>query len=154
MASLPRTASSITSLPKTRKNSFRISPIRSKVKNESGKNRAGSSMNAIRFISLIFLLAPMFFGCASKAKDQAKLHRAYLAGQQATMAQMQQRMQQAPDPQIRILGAVKNPVLIWSDGLTLANALSDAEYEGQTAPSEITIYRSNQVLHVDPQRIL
>ena len=69
------------------------------------------------------------------------------------MAQMQQQMQQPANPQVRILGA-KNPVLVWSEDLTLAHALVDAEYESATTPVAITIFRSGQELQIDPQRLL
>ena len=55
-----------------------------------------------------------------------------------------QALQQNTDPTIRVLGAVKNPILVWSDGLTLAHALVECEYEKPTAPRTITIYCNNQ----------
>jgi hypothetical protein len=120
-------------------------------------------MNAFRVVSLICLLAVMACGCASKAKKQAEFRRAYSAGAQAAQAQMRQgQMQQSmsqpvpstSDPQIRILGSVRNPALTWSEGLTLARALVLAEYEKSTAPASITIFRNNQPLQIDPQRVL
>jgi hypothetical protein len=92
-------------------------------------------------------------GCAGKSKKQAKVRHAYLAGEQAAMMQMQQQMQQPANPQVRILGA-KNPVLIWSEGLTLAHALVDSEYESATTPTAIMIFRSGRELQIDPQRLL
>ena len=91
------------------------------------------------------------------------MRRAYVAGEQAARTQMQQAqspqlppqaLQQTTDPQVRILGSVRNPVLLWSDGLTLARALVEAQYEKPNAPSSITIYRNNQPLNIDPQRVL
>jgi hypothetical protein len=118
-------------------------------------------MNAIRFVSLIFAGTLLLAGCAShKNKNDDQLRRAYAAGAAAAQMQMQQRQMQQPaippsgDPQIRILGPVKNSVLIWSDGLTLARALALAEYQRNTAPSSITIYRNNQPLQIDPQAVL
>lgn len=110
---------------------------------------------------LLALIACSLTGCAShKDKDQEQLRRAYAAGAAAARMQMQQSQTQQPqipptgDPQVRILGAVKNPVLVWSDGLTLARALVLAEYQRNTAPSLITIYRNNQPLQIDPQAVL
>ena len=120
-------------------------------------------MNASRRLLVILLVVLTAGGCASKAKKQAQIRRAYAAGEQAARAQMQQAQtqQQTPppidqngDPQIRIMGFVKNPVLNWSDGLTLARALVEAQYQKQTTPVAITIYRNNQPLHVDLQRLL
>ena len=73
---------------------------------------------------------------------------------------MQQTQVQQPvippsgDPQVRILGSVRNPVLLWSDGLSLARALVLAEYQPNNPPTSITIYRNNQPLQIDPQAIL
>jgi hypothetical protein len=120
-------------------------------------------MNAIRFFFLTLVMALMAGGCASKTQKQAEIRRAYAAGARAAQAQMQQAQtpqstsQPVPsttDPQVRILGSVRNPVLTWSEGLTLARALVLAEYEKSTAPAVITIFRNNQPLQIDPQRVL
>jgi hypothetical protein len=114
-------------------------------------------------LSLVLLLALTACGCAGKAKKQAEYRRAYSAGVQAAQAQMQQAQRpqsmsqplpSTTDPQVRILGSVRNPVLTWSEGLTLARALVLADYEKSTAPTIITIYRNNQPLEIDPQRVL
>jgi len=101
-------------------------------------------------------------GCASKAKTQAQIRRAYAAGEQAARAQMQQAQQSQPslppaetaDPQVRILGPVKNPVLPWSEGLTLGRAFVEADYQKPNTPVAITIYRNNQPLQIDPHLLL
>jgi len=118
-------------------------------------------MNPRRFISLIFAMTFLLAGCASnKGKTDEQLRRAYAAGAAAARMQMQQGLEQQPqippsgDPQVRILGPVKNPVLVWSDGLTLARALALAEYQRNTTPSSIIIYRNNQPLRIDPQAVL
>jgi hypothetical protein len=118
-------------------------------------------MNAMRFLFLSSVVALMAFGCASpKNKNDEQLRRAYAAGAAAAQMRMQQNQMQQPqippsgDPQVRILGPVKNPVLVWSDGLTLARALALAQYERNNTPSSITIYRNNQPLQIDPQAVL
>jgi len=120
-------------------------------------------MNAIRFVCLIFIFALATSGCASKKKSEdEKLRRAYVAGANAARAQMMQGQSQDPqiqtaptsDPQVRILGPVRNPVLPWSDGMTLGRALVMAEYQRNNTPSVITIYRNNQPLQIDPQTLL
>jgi glycogen debranching enzyme len=107
---------------------------------------------------LILLLVLATGGCASKAKQQAQIRRAYAAGEQAAHAQMEQAAQQqqqlAVDSQVRILGHVRNPLLNWEPGLTLARALVEADYENGKTPTAITIYRNNQQLNIDLQRLL
>jgi hypothetical protein len=114
------------------------------------------------FCSILLLLCLALSGCASKVSNQMQIRRAYAAGEQAARAQMQQAQQSQPalptpdsaDPQIRIFGPVRNPVLPWSEGLTLARAFVEAEYQKPNTPVAITIYRNNEPLHVDPQRML
>jgi hypothetical protein len=120
-------------------------------------------MKPIKTISLVLLLSLFACGCASKKKHQAEIRRAYAAGEQAARAQMQQAqtpqsgtppMQQTTDPQVRILGPVRNPILMWSEGLTLARALVESEYQKSSTPKAITIYRNNQPIDIDPQIVL
>ncbi|HXS69928.1 MAG TPA: hypothetical protein VN761_13870 [Candidatus Polarisedimenticolia bacterium] len=123
----------------------------------------------LKLISLTLLAALAVCGCSSDAKTEARIRRAYAAGEEAARAQMEQARQQqqtrqqpqpmqpmgAPlDSMIRILGHVKNPMLTWSDGLTLGRALVEAQYEDNSTPRAITIYRNNQPLQIDPQRLL
>jgi hypothetical protein len=100
-------------------------------------------------LSLFVLLS----GCASKTKNREQIQRAYAAGMQAGQLQAQQQAQSGV-PQVKFLGHVKNPVVIWTDGLTLAKALVEAEYVEQNAPSAITIYRNGQPSRVDLQSFL
>jgi hypothetical protein len=120
-------------------------------------------MNTIRFVCLIFIFAAAAAGCASKKKSQDEnLRRAYVAGAQAAREQIMQGQVQEPqmhmaptsDPQVRILGPVRNPVLPWTDGMTLGRALVQAQYQRNNTPSVITIYRNNQPLQIDPQTLL
>jgi hypothetical protein len=130
----------------------------------ANRRRLSAGMNATRATSLLLVTVFLFAcGCASKKDQQAQIRRAYAAGEQAARAQMEQAQnpQAAPppgqstsEPQVRILGPVRNPTLMWYDGLTLARALVLAEYEKQTTPVAITIYRNNQPLVVDLQRLL
>ncbi len=125
---------------------------------------------AFKSILLLLLLALAVCGCSSDAKTQLKIRRAYAAGEQAARAQMEQQQKQqqqqleqqqqqmetqsGSDPMVRILGHVKNPMFPWSEGLTLGRALVQAQYEDNNTPRAITIYRNNQPLQIDPQRLL
>lgn len=113
-------------------------------------------MNAIRIFPIALPLCLALTGCAgnNKAQTQQQFQRAYLAGEEAARAQMQQQMQQNAVPQVHFLGPFKNPVLIWSEGLTLAHALVQADYQSQATPLAITIYRGSEIIRIDPQRVL
>jgi len=114
-----------------------------------------------RVCAAVCAIALTAFGCAGhKQKTDEQIRRAYAAGAASARMQMQQTQVQQPvippsgDPQVRILGSVRNPVLLWSDGLSLARALVLAEYQPNNPPTSITIYRNNQPLQIDPQAIL
>jgi hypothetical protein len=101
------------------------------------------------------LLSLVFAGCASNTKTKAQMEHAYAAGVQAGKIQAQQQeMQQAGVPLVKFFGHVKNPVLQWSDGMTLSSALLQADYLDPDTPRAITIYRNGQPTSIDPQRLL
>ena len=108
------------------------------------------------FICVAFLLCLATFGCASKktAPSQQQLQRAYMAGQQSAIAQMQQQLQQASAPQVRMIGTVRNPVVPWYEGLTLSRAFVDSQYQNPSNPASITIYRGGNAIPIDPQSLL
>lgn len=81
------------------------------------------------------------------------MQHAYAAGVEAGKLQAQQQAQSAV-PQVKFLGHVKNSVVLWTDGLTLAKALVQAEYLDQNDPTAITIYRNGQPMRIDPQSLL
>ena len=117
---------------------------------------ANFKMTGNQFIRLAFTLCLALCGCASKNKtsSQQQLQRAYIAGQQAATAQMQQQIQQASAPQVRVIGTVKNPVVPWYEGLTLGRALVDSQYQNPANPVSITIYRAGNAISIDPQSLL
>jgi hypothetical protein len=109
----------------------------------------------VKFAFSIFLiLSAALTGCASKTKQQEQLRRAYESGLRAGQLQAQQQMQQAALPQVRFLGHVKNPIVEWSEGITLTRALMAAQYLEENTPRAITIYRNGELLHVDIQKLL
>lgn len=89
-------------------------------------------------------------GCTTKRRADLKAQEAYLAGQQRAMAQ-----QQLPAGNIiQIVGDVKRSVLEWSDGLTISQAIVEAEYQNARQPLAILVYRRGQILSVNPSDLL
>jgi hypothetical protein len=88
-------------------------------------------------------------GCVSKNNAQLQARMAYLAGQQAAIAQAQQ---QAQGPTVRVQGQVKYPVIAWTEGMTLARALVSAQYASNTDPGAIIIRRAGQEIPINLQR--
>jgi hypothetical protein len=97
-----------------------------------------------------FLLAGLFLaGCTTRAKSNAQARAAFLAGQRQAMAA------QAQGPSVRIIGNVKNPIVPWTEDLTLANAIVEADYQDLMNPRQIIVTHPNgQVVYVDPKKLL
>ena len=89
-------------------------------------------------------------GCTSRAKAQAEARAAYVAGQQQAMM----RMQQTQTPSVTVHGAVRNPLIPWTEELTVAKAIVAAVYFGAKDPQEIIVVRQGQAFPVDPKQLL
>ncbi len=113
-------------------------------------NRAGRRSGLVPLIGLsVFLLAAIaLVGCAGKSND-TKTRAAFLAGQQQALQRMQQGM-----ANVTVLGPVSKPIVTWVNDLTLAKAILEAGYFGQTDPKEILIHRTGQPIQVDPKKLL
>jgi hypothetical protein len=96
------------------------------------------------------LLALGLAGCVSKSKADAKARNAFAAGEQRAMM----RMQQTQTPHVTVNGAVRNPLLPWTEDLTVAKAIVAAGYFGAKEPKEIFVVRKGQALRVDPKQLL
>jgi hypothetical protein len=89
-------------------------------------------------------------GCTSKSKADAKARAAYAAGRQNAML----RMHEMQGAAIRVIGNVRNPIIVWTDNLTLAQAIITAEYQGAKDPLEIILTRDGQQFRGDPKQLL
>jgi hypothetical protein len=89
-------------------------------------------------------------GCVSKTKANSQARAAFLAGQQQGIA----RMQQAQGPSVTINGEVRNHVVPWTQGMTLAQAVVAAEYTGAKDPGQIIIVHLGIATRVDPRQLL
>src|SRR5260370_36144912 len=98
----------------------------------------------------VLLLALGLAGCTTKSKSNAQAREAFVAGQQQALA----RMLQARAPNVTVLGPVHNPVMPWTEDLTLAKAIIAADYFGKTDPKGIVIRRNGQVMAIDPNQLL
>ena len=103
---------------------------------------------------MFLLLAVAFSGCVSKSKAQAQARRAYIAGQQETMVRMQQMQTQGQGPCVTVNGEVRNHVVPWTEGMTLAKALVAADYLGVADPGQVIILRNGVGMRVEPRKLL
>jgi hypothetical protein len=102
-------------------------------------------------LCLAMLLVFVTSGCVSKSKANAQARAAYIAGQQQAMARMQQAQ---GGPSVTVNGEVRNHVVPWTQGMTLAHALITAEYLGTTDPGQIIIVHQGIATRFDPGKLL
>jgi protein involved in polysaccharide export with SLBB domain len=98
----------------------------------------------------LMLLAVVLGGCTTKSRAKANAQSAYAAGQQQAFA----NMQEARRTSIRVLGSVRNPLVEWTDGLTLAQAIVAADYTSPRDPSEIVVSRQREQIRINPKDVL
>jgi hypothetical protein len=89
-------------------------------------------------------------GCVSKTKAQAQARAAFAAGQRDAYAHI------AADERktIKIFGPVQNPEVPWMEGLTLAQAITTANYSARGTPQEIILLRRGESATIDPRDLL
>ena len=100
------------------------------------------------------LLTVPLLGCVTKSKANAQARAAYLAGQQQAMTRIQQTQTQGQGPCVTVNGDVRNRVVPWTQGLTLAKAVLAADYYGAADPGQIIIVHNGMATRVDPKQLL
>lgn len=116
----------------------------------------------------MLILGTLTGGCASKSEQKLREKNAFLEGQNAALLQQQQLQQQqlqlqqqqaaaqnsAQTPGVTIVGAVQRSQVPWVAGLTLAQAISTANYIGQDEPKQIIITRNGESATLDAKQLL
>ena len=115
--------------------------------------------SAQSWLVLTRLCAPLLLvvalgGCVSKSKANAQARAAYMAGQQQAMARMQQTQTLGQGPCVTVNGEVRNRVVPWTQGLTLAKAVIAADYYGAKDPGQLIIVHNGIANRVDPKQLL
>jgi len=100
-------------------------------------------------LSWSVLLAISLTGCTTKSEAKAQARAAYAAGQQQALERALQSRNS-----VTILGPVRNPLVPWTEDLTLAKALVAADYYPKTNPREIFIVRQGRAIPVDVNHLL
>jgi protein involved in polysaccharide export with SLBB domain len=101
-------------------------------------------------LGAILLVTLTLVGCVTRTKARADAQAAFIAGQQQAMAGIQ-RTQGAS---VTIIGPVRNPIVPWTEDMTLAKAILAADYTGPTDPNDIVIMRNGRAIKVDPNQLL
>ena len=94
----------------------------------------------------ICLVAVMWTCCACTTESRARkdADEAFKAGQQSAQ----------PAAVVIFRGFVRKTVVPWTESLTLAEALLQAEYTGFWDPRSITITRQGEVYRINPKRLV
>lgn len=105
----------------------------------------------------ILLLALAATGCVSKSEERLREQNAYLAGQNEVLMQHQAQAQAQTDaqsPGVTVVGPVQHPQVPWVTGLTLAQAITTANYVGADPPKQIIITRHGESATMDASVLL
>ena len=105
----------------------------------------------VAFLAFAFSLAALLSGCVTKSKAEAQARMAYLAGQRQAALQWQQT---SPGSGVIFVGPVHQPLVTWSEGLMLSQAIVNAGYYAAADPRRIILRREGQEIQVDPKRLL
>jgi hypothetical protein len=96
------------------------------------------------------LLVTCGFGCVTKREADARARAAFLEGQNRAL--MTRSTMQGPN--VTFIGPVRNRMIPWMTGMTLAQAVIAADYTGPQDPKLIIIKRQDEEIPVNPQHLL
>lgn len=103
----------------------------------------------MKFVLQILLVAWLVAGCTTKSKSRTHARAAFLAGQRSGV------MQSMPQyPSVIVRGEVRHPIVPWSEGLSLAQAIVLAEYHGEGDPVVVIVTRNGEATHLDARQLL
>jgi hypothetical protein len=111
----------------------------------------GLDVRVVARLVAVLLIALSLTGCVSKTKAQMQARRAFLAGQRHALLEGQPSAQTTD---VVFVGQVNHPVVTWTDGLTLAQAILAADYFSPENPSAIVIRRGGEEIDFPPYRLL
>lgn len=113
---------------------------------------SGSNLSMKTWFAIL-LLALTMTACTTNSNARLREQKAFLAGQNSVL-QQQQSQTAAQSPGVTIVGAVQHPQVPWVTGLTLAQAISTANYVGADAPKQIILTRHGESAAMDPNVLL
>ena len=101
------------------------------------------------FAAVVLVLAVCLCACTTKSKARAKAAEAFAAGQNQAMKQAQPH-----EPVVNILGQVRNHLIPWREGLTLAQVIEAAVYTGFTDPRLVRLTRGGESVEISVKDLL
>lgn len=103
------------------------------------------------WLTLLLVSAVIVSGCSSEAKKR-KERMAFLAGQRAAALEFYQKQQQQA-ASVTVIGEVRQQTIPWTEELTLAQALLQAQYIGRREPRQIIFIRRGESVVLQPQQL-
>lgn len=103
----------------------------------------------MRLLLHLMAIAVLASGCTTKARSKAEARAAYEAGQRQALS----GLLDARRVNIRFIGPVHNPEVVWTEGLTLIPAIAAAGYNDARDPNVIVIIRQRQRIEVSPLQL-
>ncbi|HTD88278.1 MAG TPA: hypothetical protein VK850_17020 [Candidatus Binatia bacterium] len=100
------------------------------------------------WLLVLMVVALSTAGCKTKKVEAHPPPPAY-----ADPAAMQEAVRQA-QMIVQVRGDVRNHVIPWSDNLTLAGALVEADYMGRMDPLSVTVTRVRKIYRFSASRLL
>jgi hypothetical protein len=94
------------------------------------------------------LLVVTMSACTTQSKSRVQVPPTYVTGEQAMAQSLAQRSA------VLVRGDVKTPLILWTNGLTLARAILAAEYRALSDPHTILIIRAGQTYKINPKHLL
>lgn len=98
---------------------------------------------------VLVVVLELFSGCVSSKEADRRAKQAYITGQRDALAK------QNKTDQVWIVGNVLNPLIPWTEDLSLAKAIIAAAWRGSHDPSDIILIREgSQPFHFTPGQLL
>lgn len=129
---------------------WKLTQRRKEAEAPSQRNKFFTLLGAFAPLRLCVVLS-LFLGTGCVSKTTAKLNaqQAFIAGQQQAMMTMQ-----ANKTTVQVHGNVKNTVIPWTEGLTMAQAIVAAEYQGAHDPRSVIIVRKGTGTEIKAAELL
>jgi hypothetical protein len=106
-------------------------------------------LKSSRLVLLALMAVLVAAGCTTKSKARAEAGAAFAAGQNEGL-----RLAQTQGKDITIIGPVRNRVVLWEEGLTLAHAIDAAVYTGFSDPRLIVLKRGPESVTIKANDLL
>jgi hypothetical protein len=100
-------------------------------------------------VALALLLMPWFCSCVTRSQANAQAREAYMSGRNSVLTSL------AGEGKVVVIeGPVEHPNVPWVEGLTLAQAIATAQYNGRHNPHAIAITREGESMIINPHDLL